>query len=323
MKKRLDKIKNRNSKIINVFFVIVFISQINLMNAQNNKDNLMPKKDKDSATEKSYFKFSNSFLTNDVYNGRQDSIVKPYLKPSIGYFNKSGFAASITGFYLTLANQNRFDSFSLDMNYSYHPTSNFTTGISANRTFYSKSSTALTSSSTGSLGANLGYDFGFIEIMAQGNVLFSEKKDFGLNIEFLHEFIIGKDGTKFAITPTFDIDLSTLNYYGEYVSRKISKGKAKSNPNTTTITSQTFVNNNHFTLLSYEASLPVSYEINHFVLFVIPTLAIPQNPIYTTTTTTTKSSSGSVTTISENSTPNSEYNLKNKIFAEIGLYYKL
>ena len=307
-----------NSKIVNVFFVIVFLLQINLINAQITKD-------EDTEIEKSYFKFSNSFLTNDVYNGRQDSIVKPYIKPSIGYFDKSGFSTSVTGYYLTLANQDRFDYFSFDMDYSYNLTPNLTTGITANRTFYNKSSTALKSSILGSLGANLGYDFGFIEIMTEANVLFSKKKDISLNIELLHEFTIGEDedDTNFVITPTFNIELNSLNYYEGYLNRKIGKKKAIAHPNITSITSQVFVNNNHFSLLAYEASVPVSYEFNNFVLFAIPTLAIPKTPIYTTTVTTTTTKAGVVTTVSKDSTPKSEYNLKNNFFAEIGLYYKL
>ena len=149
----------QNYKIATLFFVIIFFLQINLINAQSNKDN--SSSDQDTEIEKSYFKFSNSYLTNDVYNGRQDSIVKPYIKPAISYIDKSGFSATLTGFYLTLANQNRFDYFSVDVDYSYHPTPEMTTGISANKTFYNQSSTVLTSSLTGSLGANLSYDFGF------------------------------------------------------------------------------------------------------------------------------------------------------------------
>ncbi len=315
---------NPNSKTANVFFVILFILQINLLHAQTNKDNIIPIKEKDSEVEKSYFKFSNSFLTNAVYNGRQDSIAKPYMKPSIGYVNKSGFSTSLTGNYLTLPNQNKFDSFSLDMDYSYHPTTEMTTGVSANRTFYNKSSTALKSSISGSLAANLAYDFGFIEVMAEGGILFSEKKDLSLDLEFLHEFTIGEDDTEFSITPTFDIELNTVNYYEGYLNRKLHIKKGKHSPTiTSTTVKQVFVNKNKFSLLAYEASLPVSYEFNNFVLFAIPTFAIPQNPIHTTTQTKTTSSTGVVTITSTDTTPISERNLKPIFFAEIGLYYKL
>ena len=314
---------NPNSKIATLFFIILFLLQINFINAQTNKDNFIPSKDKDSDIEKSYFKFSNSFLTNDVYNGRQDSIVKPYLKPAISYVNKSGFSTSLSGYYLTLPNQNRFDYFSVDMDYSYHPTTEMTTGISANRTFYNKSSTALKSSLIGSLGVNLAYDFGFIEVMTEGGILFSEKKDLSLDIEFLHEFSIGEDDTKFSITPTFDIEMNTVNYYEGYLNRKVHGKKGKKAVINSTTVSQVFVNKNKFSLMTYEISSPVSYEFNHFVLFATPTFAIPQNPIHTTTQTKTTSSTGVVTTTFKDSTPISEKKLKPLFFAEIGLYYKL
>lgn len=317
----------RNSKIVNIWFVILFGLQINLIKAQINTDHLIPKKEKDSEIVKSYYKFSNSILTNAVYNGRQDSIVKPYIKPSISYVNKSGFSTSLTGFYLTLPNQNKFDYFSLDLDYSYNPTPKTTTGISANKTFYNSSSTDLKSSLIGSLGAYLSYNFGFIEIMTQGGILFSDKKDLSLNIEFLHEFSIGENDTKFVITPTFDIEMNSVHYYEEYLNRKLRNNKGKGNGNgqnnSTITTSEVSVNKNNFSLLAYETSFPTSYELNHFVLFATPSFSIPQHPIHTSTKTTTTSSSGVVTTTTTDTTPLSEKNLKPLFFAEIGLYYKL
>lgn len=324
---------NRNSKILNIFFAIIFILQINLINAQANKDNLIPKKEKDSEVEKSYFKFSSSYLTNAVYNGRQDSIVKPYIKPSISYVNKSGFSTSLTGYYLTLPNQNRFDYFSLDLDYTRNPIPNLTTGISANKAFYSNTSTDLRSAITGTLGASLGYDFGFMEVSAQGGVFFSEKKDLSLDIQFAHEFSVGEDDTKFSITPTFDIEMNSINYYDAYLNRKlhiskgIGKGKGKGQNSipvtTSTSSSQVSVNKSKFSLMAYEASLPLSYEFNHFILFATPSFAIPQNPIHSTTQTTTTSSTGVVTITTTDTTPLSERNLKPLFYAEIGLSYKL
>ena len=319
MLERIKKIIFLSKELI---FISFFILQINVINAQI-KPNFSSEMDKDTIIDKSYFKFSNSFLTNDVFNGRQDSIAKPHLKPSIGYVSKYGFTTSVTGYYLTLANENKFDYFSFDINYSYDLTDAFTIGTVANRTFYNQSSSSIKSNIKGSLGANLDYDFDFVELFVQGDLMFSEKKDFCLDIELLREFTIEKEDGDFSITPTFDINFNTLNYYEGSLNKKIKKKKVGSITTISTTTSEIIVNNNTFSLLDYEASLPVSYETKHFVFFIIPTLAIPQHTIYTSTVTTTTHPNGSQTITSKDATPASEYNLKNNFFAEIGLYYKL
>src|SRR6266550_1773846 len=48
------------------------------------------KKDSTSKT-KSYFKVNGNYLSNAVYSGRKDSFTVPYIRSSIGYYNKSGF----------------------------------------------------------------------------------------------------------------------------------------------------------------------------------------------------------------------------------------
>ena len=40
---------------------------------------------------RSYFAAGISYLTNSVYNGRKDSLSTPYLTPTLGYYDKSGF----------------------------------------------------------------------------------------------------------------------------------------------------------------------------------------------------------------------------------------
>lgn len=277
---------------------------------------------KDSITKKSYFKFSTSYLSNYVYNGRKDSIATPYITPSIGYFNKKGFDVSFSGYYLNLVNEHRFDFFSFDFNYNHEFTDNFSTGLVASRTFYNKSTSTLSSNIKGNIGANTDYDFGFIELFIEGDFLFSQKTDFALDIELEHEFSLKNGKDEFKITPTFDINFSTLNYYEGYLNKKIGKKIVHNNPNIATVNAVTTVDDNRFTLLDYEFSVPMSYQTKQFVFFLTPTYAIPKNTIYTTTVTTTKLTNGIENVVTKNSTTESERNLKQNFFIEFGMYYK-
>ena len=304
-------------KLLKSLLLIVFLS-CNVY-AQIKKEvikDTIKKVIKDSVTEKSYFKFSSSYLTNYIYNGRKDTITSPYITSSIGYFNKSGFNTSFSSYYLNAAHEHRFDFFSFDMNYKHTFNDNFSGSLVASRTFYNKSSNSLSSNIRGDFGANVDYDFGFIELFVESSAVFSQKTDFDLYLELEHEFSVINGDDEFKITPTFDINFSTLNYYEGYLNKKIGKKKL------TNVESIVSVNNNKFTLMDYEFSLPMSYETNQFVFFVTPTYAIPKNTIYTTTTTTTTLNNGVHQVVSNNSTSTIELDLKQSFFVEFGLFYK-
>lgn len=274
--------------------------------------------------EKSYFKLSGSYLSNYVYNGRQDSMRTPYFIPAIGYFNKNGFDVIVSGYYLNVAKEYRFDFLTFDMNYNHEFTENFSTGLVASKTFYNSANETLSSDINANIGANGAYDFGFIELVTSVDLLFSQKKDIALNIELEHEFNIGNGKHEFKITPTFDVNFSTLNYYEGYLNNKIGKRNTRSNNNTNpSITAVTTVNEHRFTLLAYEFSAPISYQTNKFTFFMTPTFAIPKNTIYTKTVTTAKFNNGPQTVISRNSTTDSENNLKQNFFIEFGVSYKI
>jgi len=316
------KISN-SKKIVKLILVLSFLNYN--LNAQIKKEvvkDSLKTEIKDSITKKSYFKFSASYLSNYVYNGRKDSIANPYITPSVGYFNKKGFDVSFSGYYLNVAKEHRFDFFSLDLNYNHEFTDNFSAGLVASRTFYNKSASTLSSNIKGNLGANADYDFGFIELFIEGDLLFSQKTDVALAIELEHEFCLKNGNDEFKITPTFDVNLSTLYYYEGYLNNKIGKKILQNNPNIKSISAATTVDDNRFTLLDYEFSAPMSYQTKQFVFFVTPTYAIPKNTIYTTTVTTTKLTSGIENVVTKNSTTESELNLKQNFFVEFGLYYK-
>lgn len=305
-------------KLFKSFFLIVFFTYnaAGQLKKEVVKDTIK-KEIKDSVAHKSYFKFSSSYLTNYVYNGRKDTITTPYITPSIGYFNKKGFTTSFSGYYLNATNEHRFDFYTLDMNYKHKFNDKLSGSLVASRTFYNKSSNSLSSNIKGDLGANVDYDFGFIELFVESSAVFSQKTDFDLYFELEHEFSVINGDDEFKITPTFGLNFSTLNYYEGYLNKKIGRKKL------TNVDAVVYVDNNKFTLMNYELSLPLSYETNQFVFFVTPTYAIPKNTIDTTTITTTTLNNGVHQVVSKKSTSTIERDLKQSFYVEFGVFYKL
>jgi len=274
------------------------------------------------SSKASYFKASASYLSNSVYNGRKDSLITPYLTPSISYYNKNGFYVTGSLSYLPSATESRIDLFMLDLGYDFDLTENLSGSVYANKSAYNENSTAIKSDIKGGIGTSLSYDFGLVQLNMSSEVLFAQKADIALNVGLAHAFYAGEEGNKYSFTPTIAASMSTLHFYEGYTNRKVGKNAKKTIPNLLSTSSTTTVNNSKFTLLDYELSIPITYDAKKLGLFFTPTFAIPKNPIYTTTTTLYKLRNGTSYSQSLNSTPQTEINIENTFYAELGIYFK-
>jgi hypothetical protein len=122
------------------------------------------------------------------------------------------------------------------------------------------------------MGTYLSYDFNYLQLIAGANITFATKPDIGVNIGLAHAFLLGEDKHLFTITPTVITNMSTLHFYEGYTSRNIGKKAKKIIPNLASSTSVTTVNNNQFTLLDYECSLPLTYDSKKSNSFLYPHL---------------------------------------------------
>ena len=285
------------------------------------KVNAQTTQDKD--TTKSYFKASLSYLSNAVYNGRQDSTAYPYITPTFGYYDKSGFFVNGSLSYLTASTEKRIDLFTLEVGYDFDIATNFSGGVYADKYFYNTASTNVQSDIKGVAGASFSYDFDVFQLSAGTDILFATKKDFSLNAGLGHAFTIGDEGNKWTINPTATVNASTLNFYEGYTNRRAGKNAQRMGPGS--VTSVTTITNrgNGLTLLDYELALPIGYDAANWGFLFTPKLALPQNPIHTSTTTSFKSNNGNGT-ISQtgDSTPSSERNLGTPFYAELSFYVK-
>ena len=257
---------------------------------------------KDSATgdsKKSYFKFNLNYLSNAIYSGRKDSATVPYLRPSIGYYDKSGFFISSELSLLVSSDEpKRIDLISLESGYNFSITKKMDAGLYASKFFYSNASFAVGSELKGLAGIYLGYNPGAIAINIGGDLLFSTNTDLNASVAISHEFESGEENNRWTFNPTAQLNAGTQYFNKAYYEfRKFNfttsnsgsgsngsgKGKGRGHSNssnggtTNTVKTLTFTNGNRFTILDYEFSFPINYDTKRWGLFGLPVVAVPVN----------------------------------------------
>jgi len=314
---------NKFTAITFVFIIVLIYS--NFTNAQSIRngitDTTLIKIDTTTA-EKSHFKFDFNYVNNSVYLGRADSLALPYITPTIGYYDKSGFYISASLGYLASSASKKIDYYSFDAGYEFYITKKLSGSVSANKCVYQEGSKIVSSDVKGSLSASLTYDFGFFEFNTGLSASFANKTDIGIDATISRSFYLGNDDKQWTITPKAMVNLSTLYFYEGYTSKSFSNKKLNTNTTLISVTSVTKVAQNKLTLMDIELFVPISYDEKKWGIYCTPTLAIPQNPIYTNTTSTYKPRNGNTYVKIEDSTPESEKKLSTRFFVEAGIYFK-
>jgi|SRR6185312_2681947 len=247
---------------------------------------------KDStAPKKSHWDVGLTYQNNDVYLGRRDSMAIPYLSPSFGYHDKSGFFFTASASYLLSPGQNRIDAGSIEGGYSYE-SDHFSTEITAAKDFFSDQSFAVNSEILGRLSGHFSYDFGPIEPFADIDANFSGTTDIAFGFGAEHSFSIIDNVLE--IDPAAHINLASQNFYnGYYSKRRYSPNRKNSNPASSVAAA--IANASKIQLMDYELEAPIEYKWQkRLKLNFTPTLAIPENPASVTLT--TKSAGGKSTT---------------------------
>jgi len=220
----------------------------------------------------SYFKTSVSYVNDNVYFGRRDSLKVPYVTPGFGYYNKSGIFFTASASFLTT--ENRFDLYTLGGGYLFAK-DKWIGEVTVNKYVFSNQSYSVKSEVKADAGAVVGYDTGPLEFSLSAIASFSSATDFAAGFGLDHEFSLTNDQLK--ITPGFVMNGGTQYYYDNYYRRRRYVKKRKGNLPQRTITAYT-VNPGAFRILDYELSVPIDYDLNKFTFNFTPTVAIPVNP---------------------------------------------
>lgn len=220
----------------------------------------------------SFFRASASYLSNDVYFGRRDSVSIPYITPSIRYYNKSGIFLNADASYLPT--EKRIDAGTIGAGYIF--VANRLDGeISLNKYFFNNQSYNVKSEVKADAGAELGYDTGPIEITLSCIAGFSDATDFAADIGLEHTLSLLNDNLE--ITPGFVINGGTQYYYDAYYRKRRYVKKRKGIPDPHIITAYT-LDPGKFRILDYEASLPVEYDISKLRFSFTPVIVFPVHP---------------------------------------------
>ncbi|HLK29450.1 MAG TPA: hypothetical protein VKT28_12790 [Puia sp.] len=227
--------------------------------------------------KKSYLKVELSYLSNNVYFGRKDSLATPYLTPSLAYYNKSGLFVNASASYLLKSGQNRFDLFTVGAGYA-HRFGDLDMLISASKFFYNHNSYNVESEIEGSVAAAFSYDWKIITPVVTGTALFGQQMDYAASFGLEHTFYAAND--HLDITLSAMANASTQNYYNNYY--KFRKYKLLlailEKRGITEDIDAAIENARRFKLLDYELSVPINYSIKKFTFNLNPVFAIPINP---------------------------------------------
>ncbi len=223
----------------------------------------------DPFEHKSYFMYGINYLSNNVYLGRKDSAVVPYISPYIGYHDKSGFYAKGLLSYSPGKANGRFDVATLEAGYD-HSFGNFNAGVNADKFFYNKNSKSIRANTKGGIGVDGQYNNDLIEPQATFDVNFNKSStDYvaGFLLDHNFEFL----EKRFQITPIIAMNAGTQNYYDEYFKARIAKADKKAK------VKKAIDKAGDFNVLDYEISIKTTLSVNKWLFTLIPAYAIPVN----------------------------------------------
>lgn len=269
------------------------------------------------------FKLKFGYSSNQIFNGRADSLEVPYLTGSFKYLDKSGFYAKTSLSYLTSSYANRIDLIGLGIGYQKIFNDQFLVSASFDKNFYNSNSFSVSSEILGNAGLNFYYLNDYVDLGTSLAANFTTgKSDISISFDASHEFSFGNDN--WSIEPTANVNFST-RYYSEIYSntRKEKTSNSGSQNRGSDIQTIQTIGAGNLSLLNYEFSLPLYYYGNNFGAWVSPAYSIAQNPaVILTTTTSTRTSGGNGQPQTTTTNVYSTEKIKNYFYVEAGVYFK-
>jgi hypothetical protein len=255
--------------LLTLFIILFFCTPFNIM-AQTNK-NLY--------NEKSYILTDFNNQNDAVFMGRRDSISAPYVVPSIGYYDKSGFFVDASLSYLTKSNENRVDLFLITVGHSFKA-NKFNGTLSGTKYFFNDKSYSIQSEIEGDVSAILSYDFGFLETSLMTSAYFNKNSstDFFVGAQIAKSMFVMDNSLE--IKPTFNVYAGSQYFYQEYynfnrLGNRKGNNLGQNQQSTTTVVRIEEVNK--FNILNAELSMPIRYYYKTFIFSFVPQWAFPQS----------------------------------------------
>lgn len=244
----------------------------------------------------SYVLADMEYSSDAVFMGRRDSVKAPYLLPSIGYYDKSGFFADASASYLTKSGEERIDLFLLSAGYIFSK-SNFSAGLSGTKYFFNNESYNVQSEIEAAINGIVSYNFNAAEVTLRVSGYFgTSSPDLFTSLILDHTFYgIEK---RLLISPAIAFSAGSQNFYEEYYNtsrlgnrkgggnNQQGPGVVKGGP----MLSQDLSGSvqireaSEFNLLNIEARLPIQFYYKDLIFSFTPAIAFPQTSSTITTT---------------------------------------
>lgn len=241
-----------------------------------------------SSKNDSYFLTDMSYINDAIFMGRRDSIKAPYVFPSIGYYDTSGFFLDASASYLTSSNESRIDLFLLSAGYLFSDIV-LSGGISGTGYFYNGDSYNVRSETVGDISGFLTIDLKSVEISLLASTFFNDgsSTDIFTGLVLGHTFSNTED--TFLLNPSIAVYGGSQNFYEAYyntsrLGNRKGAGLGQGSNAGSTISNEVIIEEaSKFNILSVDLSLPIQYYYNQFIFSFKPVLALPQSPATITT----------------------------------------
>lgn len=290
-------------KIWHIYLFVLFCIPTFLM-AQNNKKSA----EEISDNSKSYILTDISYINDAVFMGRRDSVAAPYIFPSIGYYDMSGFFVDASASYLVASEENRVDLFLTSLGYMF-ANEKLSGGISGTAYFFNDESYNTKSSVLGDISGFLSYDLKALEVSLMASTYFNDGSSTDIFTGLMLDRIFCSNDKSFLIDPSITLYAGSQYFYQEYYStsrlgNRKGQGQGSGNFNSTLSTAVEIQEASKFNILNVELSLPLQYYHKQFIFSFTPVLALPQS---------------SATIITEDSVISE--NLENTFYFSVGISY--
>lgn len=222
----------------------------------------------------SFFMYGVNYLSNNVFLGRSDTMLIPYISPYVGYHLGFGLFAKAMVSYDPISRggyAGHIDLTTIEGGYDHGFGDHFNTGILFDKYFYDKNSINVKSSSQGSGTVYGQYSNKWIEPTASFMTTINENSmDYNTSLLLDHNFALA-DNT-LNIIPGAAMFAGTQNYYDEYFKKRLKKKDKK-------VKVDKVINDSKkYKPLDYEFSTQATYRVNKWLFSFTATYAIPVSP---------------------------------------------
>tara|TARA_R100000935_G_C2842085_1_gene172127 strand:- start:29188 stop:30090 length:903 start_codon:yes stop_codon:yes gene_type:complete len=260
-----------------IISTLIFFALHTGVMSQNNKKSVQEK----SNDNESYVLTDVSYINDAVFMGRRDSIAAPYIYPSIGYYDKTGFFADASVSYLTASNENRVDLFLISSGFIFNG-SQISGGISGTAYLFNEDSYNVRSEVIGNITGVLSYDLKFLEITLSASTYFNKESSVDIFTGLKLDRTFYTLGNKLLLDPGISLYAGSQYFYQEYYSssrlgNRKGKGKGAIDTEPTTSTVVEIKEASEFNLLNLELSLPAQFYHKQFIFSITPSLSFPQS----------------------------------------------